>query len=263
MDLSTSSEAALGLLVSEIFGPTFQGEGRQQGQLCAFVRLGACNLTCSFCDTPYTWAFTDRQAAKHEDKKKYDPKVELRRVSAPDVAAEVRKILPSGGLVVFSGGEPMLQQAQAKQVMENLDGLPYYRFAFETAGTIEPDKSLQHCAVSYSIDRDPYLHFTVSPKLDNSGNDRKKSEVPNAIKAFNNIAADFKFVVDGPTILQLIEEFVVHYRIPNERIWLMPEGTKKEQLLDLGPRVANCAQANGWNFTQRVHVLTWGNERGR
>ena len=43
------------LVVSEIFGPTIQGEGQYAGQLVAFIRLGGCNLACSWCDTPYTW----------------------------------------------------------------------------------------------------------------------------------------------------------------------------------------------------------------
>jgi 7-carboxy-7-deazaguanine synthase len=264
MVLGSSADQTGALLISEIFGPTLQGEGRQQGQPCAFVRLGGCNLTCSFCDTPYTWAFTDRQVAKHEGGKKYDPKQELRRMDAVDVAAAVRKILPSGGLVVFSGGEPMLQQAKIVQVMGELGGLPYYRFAVETAGTIAPSGDIRTLVVSdrFTTDRDPFLQLTVSPKLENSGNDRKKSEVPDAIRAYNTLGADFKFVVDGPTILLFIEEFVKHYGIDSDRVWLMPEGTRRESLLEIGPRVANCALSNGWNFTQRMHVLLWGNERG-
>ena len=39
------------LVVSEIFGPTWQGEGPSLGRRCGFVRLGRCNLACTFCDT--------------------------------------------------------------------------------------------------------------------------------------------------------------------------------------------------------------------
>ncbi len=61
------------LLVAEVFGPTFQGEGFSLGCRAAFVRLGRCNLDCGqgagatwACDTPYTW-----------DWARYDPAVEL------------------------------------------------------------------------------------------------------------------------------------------------------------------------------------------
>ena len=43
------------LTVSEIFGPTFQGEGPFTGRAAVFLRLGRCNLDCKWCDTPYTW----------------------------------------------------------------------------------------------------------------------------------------------------------------------------------------------------------------
>lgn len=61
------------LVVSEVFGPTHQGEGPHAGQLCAFVRLMGCNLSCSWCDTPYTW-----------DASRYDLKAEGHRMTVED-----------------------------------------------------------------------------------------------------------------------------------------------------------------------------------
>src|SRR2546426_6013433 len=42
------------LIVSEVFGPTFQGEGPSVGHRAGFVRLGRCNLTCEWCFVPET-----------------------------------------------------------------------------------------------------------------------------------------------------------------------------------------------------------------
>jgi len=39
--------------VVEMFGPTIQGEGVDQGTLCHFVRFGGCDYRCSWCDTPH------------------------------------------------------------------------------------------------------------------------------------------------------------------------------------------------------------------
>ncbi len=73
------------LLVSEVFGPTFQGEGFSLGRRAAFVRLGRCNLDCGkgagatwACDTPYTW-----------DWERYDPAAELAEVTVDEVVARV------------------------------------------------------------------------------------------------------------------------------------------------------------------------------
>ena len=85
------------LVVSEVFGPTFQGEGPSTGHRAAFVRLGRCNLTCTWCDTPYTW-----------DWERFDPSVELSRRTVAALLAEIEAMAPE--IVVVTGGEPLLQQ---------------------------------------------------------------------------------------------------------------------------------------------------------
>jgi 7-carboxy-7-deazaguanine synthase len=76
------------LTVNEIFH-SIQGESTHAGRPCVFVRLTACDLRCSWCDTPY--AFT-----------------EGRKVSIDDVLAQVRAY--GCGLVEITGGEPLLQR---------------------------------------------------------------------------------------------------------------------------------------------------------
>jgi 7-carboxy-7-deazaguanine synthase len=39
--------------IVETFGPTIQGEGPEAGRPCWFVRLGACDFRCSWCDSMY------------------------------------------------------------------------------------------------------------------------------------------------------------------------------------------------------------------
>src|SRR3954454_2624284 len=85
------------LVVSEVFGPTWQGEGPSIGRRCGFVRLGRCNLACTWCDTKYTW-----------DWSQYDPSVELTRRTVADVVAERPPM--DVRMVVAPGGEPLLQQ---------------------------------------------------------------------------------------------------------------------------------------------------------
>ncbi len=76
------------LTINEIFH-SIQGESTHSGRPCVFVRLTACDLRCSWCDTPY--AFT-----------------EGRKMSIEDVLAEVDRF--GCDLVELTGGEPLLQK---------------------------------------------------------------------------------------------------------------------------------------------------------
>jgi 7-carboxy-7-deazaguanine synthase len=76
------------LTVNEIFH-SIQGESTYVGQPCVFVRLTACDLRCSWCDTPYAF---------HEG----------RKMSVDEVLAEVAQFdCPT---VEITGGEPLLQK---------------------------------------------------------------------------------------------------------------------------------------------------------
>ncbi len=76
------------LTVNEIFF-SIQGESTRAGQPCVFVRLTACDLRCSWCDTPY--AFN-----------------EGRKQSVDDVLGAVAGF--GCPLIEVTGGEPLLQQ---------------------------------------------------------------------------------------------------------------------------------------------------------
>ncbi len=85
------------LTVNEIFH-SIQGESRRAGEPCVFVRLTACDLRCSWCDTPYAF---------HEGSKR----------SISDVIGEVERY--GCNLVEVTGGEPLLQE-DVYQLMQQL-----------------------------------------------------------------------------------------------------------------------------------------------
>jgi 7-carboxy-7-deazaguanine synthase len=76
------------LTVNEIFY-SIQGESTRAGRPCVFVRLTACDLRCSWCDTPYAF---------HEG----------RKMSIDEVVAVVDAYKCQ--LVEITGGEPLLQE---------------------------------------------------------------------------------------------------------------------------------------------------------
>jgi 7-carboxy-7-deazaguanine synthase len=254
---------ARGLLVSEVFGPTIQGEGRSMGRRCAFVRLGGCNLHCNWCDTPYTWAFDKRHANLHISKKQYDPKKELRRVSPTEVAQDIVNRIPQGGLVVVSGGEPMLQQSDIISLIGEIDTCTYergrrtsgYTFEIETAGTIPPTRGMILSGV----------HFNVSPKLSHSGNEWNVAYRPEVLRAFAALDETmFKFVCQSLADLDEVQEqYVDMLGLRPSSVYIMPEGTTAETVLARGHDLVDKVIERGWNFTTRLHTLLWGAERGR
>ncbi len=98
--------------ITEIYR-SIQGESSFAGLPCTFVRLTACNLRCTWCDSEYT--FTGG-----------------RKMSAAEVEQEIVRLSDSG-LVEFTGGEPMLQERELVPLMERLLALGY-TVLLETSG---------------------------------------------------------------------------------------------------------------------------------
>src|SRR2546423_1580049 len=90
---------------------SIQGESSFAGLPCIFVRLTACNLRCTWCDSEYT--FTGG-----------------RKMSAEEVRQAVTRLAPSG-LVEFTGGEPMLQEKELITLMQELLPRDYNRLLAE------------------------------------------------------------------------------------------------------------------------------------
>lgn len=232
---SAPADAAT-LVVSEVFGPTLQGEGPSAGQAAGFVRLGRCNLACRWCDTPYTW-----------DWERHDPSVELRRVGVPEVLARLDAM--GVGLVVVTGGEPLLQQRHLPPLLEAARARRW-RVEVETAGTLAP--TLKDGLVE---------RYNVSPKLASSGMAPERRLRPDVLRALAATGrAVFKFVVAEPS--ELVEVDAVVAECGLGPVWVMPEGTDAATVLARMQALAPHVLARGWNLTPRLHVLLWGDRRG-
>ena len=142
------------LTINEIY-LSLQGESTFAGLPCVFIRLTACNLRCSYCDTAY--AFTEGN------------KMTLARKSPPASAATGR-LLSNFSLQPFSlqtfppfvfpwceltGGEPLLQK----------NALPLMKSLCDTGYTVllETSGALDIAAV------DPRVHRIMDLKCPSSG----------------------------------------------------------------------------------------------
>jgi 7-carboxy-7-deazaguanine synthase len=104
------------LPIVEIFGPVLQGEGRMIGAQTHFVRLGYCDLRCSWCDTLY--AVLPEQVR------------ELSTQMTPEQIAErLRELNPHTPWVTLSGGNPVMHDLSALVRLLHADGLQRLRDA--------------------------------------------------------------------------------------------------------------------------------------
>lgn len=90
------------LVINEVY-LSLQGESTFAGLPCIFIRLTACNLRCSYCDTAYAFTEGKRSATA-------EILSEVHRLAAPfrNPQSAIRNFsLP---LVELTGGEPLLQK---------------------------------------------------------------------------------------------------------------------------------------------------------
>ena len=223
----------------EIFR-SIQGEGASAGAPTVFLRLGTCNLTCTWCDTRYTWDWANFSYRK-----------EVMALSGEEVEERVRAFdLPH---LVITGGEPLLQQKELAPLAASLKGRGFH-CEVETNGTVAPSDEMV----------DSIAQWNVSPKTGNSGNPQERREVSGVIEAFRDLDnAYFKFVVAEPGDVDEVSDLLSSYHLPRERVMLMPEGVTPQVLRHRGRWLAEACAERGFRFTTRLHILLWGDQRGR
>lgn len=242
--------------VIEVYGPTIQGEGIDQGVPCHFVRFGGCDYKCEWCDSPH--AVLPELVRKNST-----------RMTALEVVEQIKRLASGPEWIVFSGGNPALHDLGPLIAMLKLHG---YRIAAETQGSRWKDW-LARC------DR-----VAVSPKPPSSGEFRPSfSTLQEFMRRLSPITAFLKVVIfdhDDYRYAQQVQRMFPEYQLflsagndagatvgnPGR----VDERTDEQIMRDLvgrGRWLANRAMVDPIMATARVqvqnHVLYWGNERGR
>jgi 7-carboxy-7-deazaguanine synthase len=248
--------------VSQIFGPTIQGEGSAAGRHCMFVRLYGCNLECVWCDTAYTWADTVAKANKTRSGILYnrnDPEYGSKEMTVEDVLFSIDKrwqYRAKPTIVVVSGGEPMMQQEELVQLGRSLRTW-CSEMHIETAGTIAPSFDLTMVT----------RQFNVSPKLANSQNILGKRYKPEVLRVLNGTGrAWFKFVVTPHTMyddFQEIDKIVEDCDIRPRNVQVMPEGNNPDHMIEASKLLVDEALKRGYGLSFRSHVLIWGDDKDK
>lgn len=231
----------------EIFH-SLQGEGISAGRPSVFVRLSGCNLACHWCDTPYTWYFTGHNG-DHRDGRTFDRRDNSVVLDVAAIAAHIRAF--GCHHIIFTGGEPLLQQPGLVALCELLG--PEHHIEIESNGTVP-----LIAAFDAHVDQ-----LNLSPKLAHSGNADVQRFNESALLSFaQDPRAWFKFVISAPGDADEVATLAQRLNIPASRILLMPEGTSAATLRERSQWLGPLCLERGWRFTDRLHIHLYGDTRG-
>ncbi len=228
--------------ISEIFGPTIQGEGALIGRPTVFVRTGGCDYRCSWCDTLH--------AVDSEFRADWIP------MNAEDIFGKIEDL--SGGtplMVTLSGGNPAIQPLGALIALGQAKG---YQFALETQGSVSADwfKNLDV--------------LTLSPKPPSSDMETDWNAFDDCLKAAGGIPdIALKIPVLDDTDYEYAQAAAARY--PALSLYLQPvnqsiDGDADEDALMAKMRwLVDKVSADEWYkvvVLPQLHVMLWGNEKG-
>ena len=233
--------------ISEIFGPTIQGEGPLIGRPTVFVRTAGCDYRCTWCDTLYA------VLPQYHD--------EWVAMSPADIMARVDEL--TGGhptLVTVSGGNPALQPVGPLIAHGRSKG---HSFALETQGSVvQPWFS----ELDWMI---------LSPKPPSSGMETDWATVDDCIAAAaGRPRCVLKIVIFDDADYCYAQ--IAAARFPALPIYLQvgnpaPLTTAESDEADLDDLLRRFRWLAGkvtndrWfaaTVLPQLHVLTWGNKRG-
>lgn len=233
--------------VSEIFGPTIQGEGALIGQPTVFVRTGGCDFRCSWCDSMH--------AVDNDYRETWTP------MTPEAVMAEVARLSDDKPiLVTLSGGNPAIQPLGALIRSGQAQG---YYFAMETQGSVVRDWF-------EALDM-----LVLSPKPPSSGMETDWQMVAQCVEAGQGTQTILKVVVFDEDDFAYAREAA--RRFPQLPVYLQPgnhtppppeddTAMVDQEGLDARMRwLVDRVVDDKWydaRVLPQLHVTLWGNKRG-
>lgn len=270
----------MNIQISEIFGPTIQGEGIYSGVPSIFLRTNTCNLRCCFkgsiCDTSYT--SHNPEASEYTD--------------TEDVIKELKRIFtenPKVHHLVITGGEPMIQQQALVEVLSRLeeDNIKPV-ITVETNGTISPlqtfYKYVDLWSVSPKLSTSAYFENTNIPEEQQKHHNKTRINIRSLYDIImTGKEVQLKFVYSdkynedeiksllakiydfGQGLIEVLKDsktaVVFNTCFKCMTIMLMPEGQILEQVQKSSKEAVEVCIRNGWIFTDRLHIRIWGDKR--
>lgn len=242
--------------VIEVFGPTIQGEGSMLGVKTFFVRLGGCDFRCTWCDSLYSVLPTEVKANK--------TMMDVDRIVRG--LRECKNRSGSGAdWVTLTGGNPAMFRS-GNVLVARLQKAGY-RVALETQGSIFWPW-VDQCDL-----------VTIAPKGPTSGQCQSWDEVKSFLHRLKNwTEICIKMVIFNEDDYQWARKIALRLHggnlsdslIDKRPVYFQVGTTPREHVSEtlgrlkwLSERVCEDKTLTTVKVTPQMHVLSWGQERGR
>lgn len=213
--------------VNELF-QTLQGEGFFTGVPAIFIRLQACPVGCSWCDTKHTWEkIADRQQSMDDILAKTQESDSWGEASASQLLAILQQPHYTARHVVITGGEPCLYDLLPLTSLLEQHG---FQCQIETSGT-QP----VICSINTWV--------TVSPKVDMRGG---LNVIPQAL-----IRADeIKHPVARERDIEQLDELLATLSDNKKRVIALQPISQNPRATELC--IKTCIERN-WRLSMQTH----------
>lgn len=183
---------------------TLQGEGYHQGKAAYFVRLGGCDVGCVWCDVKESW-----DADAHQ------------KMSVQEILNHIKSHM-SSGIVVITGGEPLMHPLEDLTLALQLEG---FLTNIETSGSHPLNGS--------------WNWICLSPK-------KFKAPLPEIIEK----ADELKIIVFHSSDFDWAEKYAKLVN-PTCKLYLQPEWDKNKAIM---PSIINyIKQHPKWELSLQIH----------
>ena len=232
-----------------------QGEGKYIGIPHILIRVSGCRLRCqfsnSFCDTPYaSWKPEKGKYTLNDIVKFYEDNPHIK-------------------YTMITGGGPTIHPKLLKELCKI--GKDYrHTITIETEGSEFVQTSADCISLSPKLSNSTPVPGTWIPFANRevTENDKKQHEKwrcnYDAMKQLISFHPDYQLkpVISNEQDLNEVEDLQNILDIPNDKVWLMPEGLVTEELNKRRVWLMELCQNYGYNFTDRLHIIAYGDTRG-
>ena len=242
------------LPINEVY-TCLQGEGKLMGVPHILIRVTGCKLRCqfstSFCDTPYSSWSPEKGKFSYDDIHNFYEK-----------HSHIKHTM-------ITGGGPTSHPEMLQELCKIGKQYGHY-ITIETEGSEYVNTEGDLISLSPKLSNSTPRPGTVMPFSGKVVTEKHKERHEkwrcnyDAMKMLIGVHPDYQLkpVISNKKDIIEVKQLQKILSIPNNMVYLMPEGLEPNQLNKRRRWLIDLCTEQGYNFTDRLHIITYGDKRG-